>query len=352
MPAEERSLPATPKRRTDARNKGQVARSPEITVAVSLLTAWLVFHAFGSGMASSLADLLTSSYQNLKQPDLTDVGLHAFGLHTAMLMGKILLPIIGALILAGLVANVLQVGLHITPQAARPQLSRINPLSGVKRLFSVRSLEELVKSLLKLALVAFLCYKAISDHMGDLLQLSGSDFHTGMGAINDIAMELLIKVGLAYLVLALLDFGFQRWQFEKDLRMTKQELKEEMRSQELNEQIRGRIRSLQRQLARQRMMQRIPQADVIITNPTHYAVALKYDAEKMAAPKVVAKGQRLLAEQIKSIARAHGVPLVENKPLAQALYRAVEVDQEIPRELYKATAEVLAFIYRLKQRAS
>jgi flagellar biosynthesis protein FlhB len=179
--------------------------------------------------------------------------------------------------------------------------------------------------------------------------LTGADLRAGLVLAAGIGMELLLKIGLAFLMLALADYVFQRWQFEKSAKMTKQEVKEEARSSELNEQIRGRIRSLQRQLARKRMMQRVPQADVVITNPTHYAVALQYDSGKMAAPRVIAKGQRLIAQQIKEIARMHGVPLVENKPLAQALYRAVDVDKEIPRELYKAVAEVLAFIYRLKR---
>ncbi len=352
MPAQEKTESATQKRRQEVRQKGQVARSQEVGTAVSLLVTWLAFKAFGATMLDNMRELFTTSFQNIHQPDFSDTGLHTMGITNALLLWKILLPIAASLVLAGLVSNGLQVGLHFTPQAAKPQLSRLNPIAGFQRIASVRSLAELAKSIFKLVLVGFIAYQAFNSHINDLMTLTGSDLRAGITTVAAIAMEMILKIGLVYLVIAGADYAFQRWQFEKSIKMTKQEVKEEMRSQELNEQIRSRIRSLQRQLARKRMMQRVPQADVIITNPTHYAIAIKYDSNKMKAPKVVAKGQRLMAEQIKAIARSHGIPLVENKPLAQALYRAVDVDQEIPRDLYKAVAEVLAFIYRIKQQSA
>jgi flagellar biosynthesis protein FlhB len=293
--------------------------------------------------------MLAFSFQNLRQPDMTDTGLMHLGTSHALLFVKLVAPFPASLALAGIASSLIQVGLHLTPKALKPDFSRINPLTGSKRFFSLRAAAELIKSLLKIGVVGFVAFKALTDHMVELSQLTGADLRAGLVLAAGIGMELLLKIGLAFLMLALADYVFQRWQFEKSAKMTKQEVKEEARSSELNEQIRGRIRSLQRQLARKRMMQRVPQADVVITNPTHYAVALQYDSGKMAAPRVIAKGQRLIAQQIKEIARMHGVPLVENKPLAQALYRAVDVDKEIPRELYKAVAEVLAFIYRLKR---
>jgi len=348
MAAEDKTEAPTPKRRREIREKGQVARSPEVGTAVSFLMAWLALKAFGEGTVRSLGEMLTFNFQSIKQPDFTTTGLMHTSMSNAMLFAKVLLPIVGLLVVSGVVVSVLQVGFHISPKALRPQFSRVNPISGAKRFVSLKSLAELIKSLLKVAIVGFVAFKALNDHMVELSRLTGSDLRGGLSLVATVGLELLLKVGLAFLVLALLDYWFQRWQFEKSIRMTKQEVKEEARAQELNEQIRGRIRSLQRQLARKRMMQRVPQADVVITNPTHYAVALQYDASKMAAPRLVAKGQRLIAQQIKDLARQHGIPLVENKPLAQALYRAVDIDQEIPRELYKAVAEVLAFIYRLK----
>lgn len=352
MAAPDKTEKATPKRRQHVRGQGQVARSIEINTAVSLLVGWLVMRVFGDGTIETLRQGLTLSFQNVHQPEITETTMKGFGAQNLMLFAKVMLPIAVALVIAGLIANVLQVGFHVTPQAIKPKLSKINPLTGMQRIFTIRSLGELAKSIIKLFIVGFLCWKVIDDHLAALMQLTGGDFRSGMSAIGQVAMELLLKVGLAYIVLAAADYAFQRWQFEKSIKMTKQEIKEEARSQELAPELRSRIRQVQRTLARKRMMQRVPEADVVITNPTHLAIALQYDASKMAAPRVVAKGQRLVAEQIKEIARAHGVPLVENKPLAQALYRAVGVDQEVPRELYKATAEVLAFIYRLKQQVA
>jgi flagellar biosynthetic protein FlhB len=352
MPAQEKTESATPKRRQEVRQKGQVARSQEVGTAISLLVTWLAFKAFGATMLGDVQGLFATSFQSVHQPDFTDTGLHALGITDVVLLWKVLLPITGGLVLAGVVSNALQVGLHFAPGAAKPQLSRISPVAGFQRIFSVRSLAELAKSLFKLAVVGFLAYQVLNSHLNDLMTLTGSDIRAGLAVVGGIGMELILKIGLAYMVIAIADYAFQRWQFEKSIKMTKQEVKEELRSQELNEQIKSRIRSLQRQLARKRMMQRVPLADVVITNPTHYAIAIKYDSNKMKAPKVVAKGQRLMAEQIKALARQHGIPLVENKPLAQALYKAVEVDQEIPRDLYKAVAEVLAFIYRIKQQSA
>jgi flagellar biosynthesis protein FlhB len=310
--------------------------------------AWMAMRTFGDSTLGTMRELMTFSLSNLKQPDMDNTALIHMGVTDAILFGKLLLPFGGLFLVSGVLINVLQVGFHVTPKAMRPQVSRISPLAGAKRFFSVRQLVELPKSLIKIGIVGFVAFKALTDHMTELTQLTGGDLRAGLAIAGSIGLELLLKIGLAFLVVAVADYVFQRWQFEKSSKMTKQEVKEEARSQEINEQIRGRIRTLQRQLSRKRMMQQVPQADVVITNPTHYAVALKYDPSKMAAPRVVAKGQRLIAQQIKELARQHGVPLVENKPLAQALFRAVEIDQEVPRELYKAVAEVLAFIYKLK----
>ncbi len=352
MPADSKTEAPTPKRRQQARDNGQVARSIEVNTAVSLLAAWLVMRAFGGGLIDSLRAFLTTSFESLPTGQLTDQTVRTFGIDTIVTFVRLMAPIAAILALAGFVANVLQVGFHFTPAAIRPRFSKLSPIAGAQRLFTLRSLQELIKSLVKLGVVGFMAFQAISNHTTDLMLLTGGDIRAGLATIGSIVMELLLKVALVYVVLAAADYMFQRWQFEKSLKMTKQEVKEEARSAELAPQIRSRIRSLQRQLARKRMMQRVPEADVVITNPTHFAVALQYDASKMAAPRVVAKGQRLIAEQIKALARQHGIPLVENKPLAQALYKSVDVDQEIPRQLYKAVAEVLAFIYRLKQRAS
>jgi flagellar biosynthetic protein FlhB len=349
MAAGEKTEAPTGKRRQEVREQGQVARSVELGTATSFLATWLVLRSFGQGTMTTLADMFSLSLRTVKQPDMSDTALAALGMQHMLFFVKVLAPFAGLLLITGVVTSVAQVGLHLTPKAMRPQFGRLNPLQGAKRLVSVQALENLAKSVLKIAIVGFVAYKVLNDHMIELSQLTGSDLRGGLALGGGIGMELLLKVGLAFLVIALADYIFQRWQFEKNLKMTKQEVKEEGRSQEMANEVKSRIKSLQRAMSRKRMMQRVPQADVVITNPTHYAVALKYNADKMTAPMVVAKGQRLVAQQIKEIARQHGVPMVENRPLAQALFRAVEVDQEVPRELYKAVAEVLAFIYRIKQ---
>jgi flagellar biosynthetic protein FlhB len=350
MAADDKTEAPTAKRLKELRDKGQVARSQELSTAVSFLVMWLVLRNFGESTIRNLSELLTFNFQNLKQPDMGDTALMHVGVTDAMFFGQLVLPFAASIALVGIAVNVMQVGLHFSSAGLKPNFSRLNPMAGAKRLVSIRSFFELLKSLAKVIIVGFIAFKILSDHMVELAQLTGGDVRLSLALVFSIGMELLLKVGLAFVVLAISDYAFQRWQFVKNSKMTKLEVREETRASELNEHIRGRIRSLQRQAARKRMMQRVPHADVVITNPTHYAVALQYDASKMPAPRVVAKGQRLIAQQIKEIALAHGVPLVENKPLAQALYRAVDVDQEIPRDLYKAVAEVLAFIYRLKQR--
>ncbi|HUZ78709.1 MAG TPA: flagellar biosynthesis protein FlhB [Chloroflexota bacterium] len=352
MPAQEKTEKPTAKRRGEARGKGQVAKSQEVNTAVALLMSWLALRAFGQGVLTGLTDITTRNLGHLQQADMTQPAAITLITDHIVEVLEFMAPIAGALLLAGLVANYLQVGFLFTTSTLKPSFSKVNPISGFSRLFSIRSLAELPKGLFKLFVVGFLAYKAVADHVMDIVGLTGADIHTAAGLITSIASDLLLKVGLAYVVLAIADYAFQRYQMEKSLKMTKQEIKEEARSQEQAQEVKSRIRSLQRQLARRRMMQRVPYADVVITNPTHFAVALQYDSAKMAAPRVVAKGQRLIAQQIKDLARQHGVPLVENKPLAQALFHAVDVDQEIPRELYQAVAEVLAFIYRLKQKAS
>jgi flagellar biosynthetic protein FlhB len=247
----------------------------------------------------------------------------------------------------GVVANLAQVGFMFSQEALRPDFSRVNPLTGLRRIFSGRGLVELIKSLLKLAVIGLVVYTTLRDNFDTIAASSRMSLSGAVSSLAGVAAAVGLRAAVVMLVIAAADYVFQRREFEKSLRMTRQELVEEMKRNE-NIQLKSRIRARQRQLAMSRMMSAVPQADVVITNPTHLAIAVRYDRAQMTAPQVVAKGQRLIAERIRQEARAHKVPVVENKPLARALFKSVEVGHEIPVDLYQAVAEVLAFVYRLK----
>ena len=259
-------------------------------------------------------------------------------------------PVFVAVAGAALLINVLQVGVNFTSKPLIPKLSKLNPISGVARLFSMRSLNELFKSILKIAIIATIAYVTIRGKMDRLvLMVEMTPAQIGYGAMA-LAFEIFVKTVMALAILAFLDFAFQKWQFLQDMKMTKEEVKEEWKQTEGDPHVKARIRSLQREASRKRMMSSVPQADVVVTNPTHLAVALSYDSDKASAPIVVAKGRALLAEKIKQIARENNVPIVEDKPLAQALYKQVEVGEVIPILFYQAVAELLAYVYKLKGR--
>jgi flagellar biosynthetic protein FlhB len=257
-------------------------------------------------------------------------------------------PFLLGLVGVGLVVGFAQVGWHPTLHPLTPNLGTLNPVQGVKRMVSANSLFELGKAFIKIGLVGTVAYLTVSGAVGKIFSLVMADPHDAVHSLKGVLLNLGFRVGLLMLILALVDYLFQRWQFEKRIRMTKAEVKEEQKQMEGDMLVKGRVRAMQRQILRRRMMQKVPDADVVITNPTHLAVALQYVPEHMFAPRVVAKGARLIAEKIKEIAREHDVPIVENKPLAQALYKGIEVGQEVPAELYSAVAEILAYVYRLR----
>lgn len=252
--------------------------------------------------------------------------------------------------MVGVASSLLQTGFVFATQPLTPDLSRLNPLAGLRRLVSLRSLVEMVKAGLKLVVVGWVAFVVLRDRATDMMGLLGGDLRATAAVPFWAVFDLALRVGLIFLALAVFDFVYQRWEQEKRLRMTREELREELKRTEGDPLIRSRIRQRQRALASRRMMAAVPRATVVIINPVHVAVALEYRPEVMAAPRVTAKGQRLIAERIKEIAREYKVPIVENPPLAQALFQAVEIGQAIPGALYQAVAEVLAFIYRLRGR--
>lgn len=344
----DKTEPATPKRREEARKKGQLAHSREIPSALVLLAALGVMFFTGSQMFQDLSGLMRSVFQDVATLSLEEHSLILFLFQLLYQMLVILMPLMIVTMLAGIGANLLQVGFLFTAEPLKPKFSMLNPITGIKRLFSLRALAELAKSLLKIILVGGIAYLMLSNDVDQIPSL----MHMGITDIVSFFARVSLRIGLftclAMIALAAFDYAFQRWQHEKSLRMTKQEVKDEVKQREGDPTVKSRIRSIQLEMARRRMMASVPEADVVITNPTSLAIALKYDAENMMAPKAVAKGAGFIAERIKEIARKHRVPVIEHKPLARALFKSVEIGGMIPTSLYQAVAEILAYVYRLK----
>jgi flagellar biosynthesis protein FlhB len=343
----ERTESATPKRRQEAREKGQILKSVEVNTAALLIASAAFLQWAMPGMSASLLELTRGLLDISRVEDYTTNSLRTQMISLSLEVLKLVGPIVLGIMVVGVISNVGQFGFLLSGNAVQPQFSRINPLEGAKRIFSARTLVELIKTIAKVLVVGLFAWQALQDK-GPLL-VSLADMQAGAAgfAVSGAVMEVVWKVAGAFVVIAVVDYVYQRWFFERSLRMSKEEIKEEMKQSEGNPHMRARLRQRARALARQRMMQQVPTADVVITNPTHFAIAIKYEAG-MDAPKVIAKGERLIAQQIKKLARESNVPMVENKPLAQALFKACQVGQSVPPDLYKAVAEVLAFVYRMR----
>jgi flagellar biosynthesis protein FlhB len=347
--AGERTEKATPKRRSEARKKGQVARSQEVNSTAVLLAATGALAISGPAMAAGMSTLIAETMARVAQPDITSQTISGLMTHWATTVAGLLAPVLMAAAAAGVASNVLQNKPGFTPGAIRPDFRKISPIGGIKRLFGPQALAEFAKSIAKLVLVGSVATLVLWPEVDRLTRLSDMT----VGAISAYTAALILKLAffiLAVLVpLALADLIFQRRQHEKGLKMSKQEVKEEQRQQDIAPEIKSAIRRRGMQMSRQRMLAQVAGADVIITNPTHFAIALRYGRD-VSAPKVVAKGQDLLALRIREIAAEHDIAIVENPPLARAIYKQVEVDQEIPAEFFSAVAEVLAFVYRTSRR--
>jgi flagellar biosynthetic protein FlhB len=350
---QDRTERATGKRRQEARKRGQVAISREVPSTLILMTALGVFTFAGGHVMERMTALIAGMYANLhtiRLRGIDDAGALATDSLVAVL--TLLLPVCLPLLVAGIAGNVAQIGLEFHAESMAPKFSKLNPVAGLKRLVSLRGLVEVVKSILKLAFVGAIAGAVVWGCLAQFPALMRLDLGGIWEFTQDGAYRMVLYVTLALVLLAFLDYAYQRWQYEQSLKMTKQEVKDERKQSEGDPQVKARIRSLQRQAAYQRMMAEVPNADVVITNPTHLAVALRFDAAEMAAPRVVAKGADFTAERIRDTAREHRIPLVENKPLAQALYKTADIGDYVPVELYRAVAEVLAYVYRLKGKKS
>ena len=345
---QERTEKATPRKREQAREKGQVARSAEIPSVLVLLAGVLVIYFFGHYLYQGLAGVIRSALDFGQLPEFSTAVCLNFCSAVLLRFLLIMLPVMGAVFLAALAANLIQVGFHVSGEALMPKLDKLSVIKGLGRPVSMRSLVELVKSILKLAIICIVAYLAVKSETAGMLTLYDMSLNAIMAFILHAAFKLFLWVALIMALVAALDYGFQRWKFEQELKMTKQEVKEEAKQAEGDPQVKARIRSIQQQAARKRMMQALPQADVVVTNPTHLAVAIKYDPLTMGAPQVVAKGAGTVAARIRELAGGYGIPVVENKSLARNLYKTVEPGREIPSELYRAVAELLAYVYKLK----
>ncbi len=348
---QEKTEQASGKRLTEGREKGQVAKSIEINSFVIFSAGMLMIFFTQHYMSKHITDLATNSFNSF---DIHNINQDTFTIiirRTILTFLITLAPILGALFVVALVAGIGQVGFHFSVKALAPKFGKFNPITGIKKLLiSPRSLIEVAKSLIKLALIGGLTYSIISEFVlksETLVEMSIPQILTFM---VDSAYTLIWKLALAYFLIASADFVYQKVKHKKEMMMTKQEVKEENKQTEGDPQIKARIRKVQFQAAKNRMMQKVPKADVVITNPTHYAIALKYDMSKNIAPKVLAKGVDELAQRIKQIALENNVPLHEDRELARALYRICDVGDEIPSTLFKAVAQVLAYVYQLKNK--
>lgn len=347
----EKTERATPRRRQEARKKGQVAKSMELGVAVSLLGVFLLLNAMGPPTGGALTQLMQQALSAwTREPHLNEGFLQEIALTSGLVFVRIALPVLGLALLLGVLSQIAQVGFMLVGVGLKPDLGRINPLQGLKRIFSRRALLELVKACFKILIIGYILYSTLRGQVAEFVSMIELNPVQAMEITWDRICGVGIRVGICLVVLAVADYFYQRFEYERSLRMSKEELKQELKETEGDPLIRSRIRQKQRQMAMNRMMELVPTADVVVTNPTHIAVALKYDPAAMSAPVVVAMGAGFIAEKIKEIAEKASVPVIENKPLARALFETAVIGQPIPVDLYKAVAEVLAVVYRLKNR--
>lgn len=350
-PGGEKTEEPTAKKLEDARKEGQVAKSKEIANGLGLLALFLLLKIMVGSIGTSFLESFSMVYNRIPVICKLNGGTSPMGdismlLRTVMLrLLIILLPVLLIGFAVAFVSDLFQVKWRPTSKPLQPKFSKLNPLNGIKKIFSAQSLVELVKSVAKILLIAFVTYSYIKKKSGLLYALYDMSMMQAVNLIGETVIELGIRISAIYMIIAGADFMYQKYKFKNDMKMTKQEVKEEYKNAEGDPEIKGKIKARMREASQRRMMQAIPKADVVITNPTHYAVAIRYDTEVAPAPIVVAKGSDYLAQKIKQIARENNVEIVEDKPLARMLFANVDIDKQIPPELYQAVAEILAMVY-------
>lgn len=351
----EKTEDATQKKLEDVRKEGNVAKSKEIVTAATLLSLYVCLRFLIGFVGNRLMDSFDTYYTmipRMLEEGLTIANFNQLFLSCSISIGIIIAPFLLSGMVIAVLSNTLQFRFKVTTKPLKPKFSKMNPVSGFKRMFSMNTIMELIKSVFKIILIAYVSYSVFVDHTDDIFLIYDIPLSQSLQLMYDIILELLLKICMVFIVIAAADFIYQKWKFKDDNKMSKQEVKDEYKNTEGDPQVKGQQKQRMRQASQRRMMAAVPEADVVITNPTHFAVALAYKSEEHAAPVVIAKGADFIAGRIKEIAKEHQVDIVENKPLARMLYYNVDVDAEIPPELYQAVAEVLAYVYQLHNKVS
>ena len=355
-PGGEKTEPATSKKLNDIRKEGQVAKSKELITAVALMSLFIILKIYLSKLGTGLIDVYTQVYNSISK--VVDDSYNGLPIRTAgsvmqqviIDMIKLVIPILLVAIVIAILGNMLQQKWMVTAKPLQPKFSKISPISGFKRMFSVRQLVELIKSIAMISIIMIVVYNTVKSKTNILLTFYDVGLNTALSTIGSIIIDLGIKISAVFLIVGFADLFYQRIKFKNDNMMTKQEIKDEFKNTEGDPQVKGQIKRRMQEVSRRRMMQQLPEADVVITNPTHFAVALKYEPDAGKAPVVIAKGADYLAFQIKDKAKEYNIAIVENKPLARILYHNIDIGMEIPPELYQAVAEILAVVMRTNNR--
>lgn len=346
--AGEKTEPATPHKRQEGRKKGQIFKSLDLSTAISLLALFLYFRFAGGAITGDLMETLRGVYSMRFATSLTENNVADLFNALVIFTARSLAPLFLLALVVGVAAQLVQIGFLFHPEWIVFKPERIDPIKGLKRIYSLRAIVELIKSMLKILLIGCVAFSVIWINRNPIIETAGKSIVDGARTIGIIVVDMGIASSIALIVLSLLDFAYQKYDYEKNMRMSKQDIKDEYKNIEGDPLVRQRIRDQQKQMAMRRMMQELPKADVVITNPTHFAVALRYDSKTMEAPAVAAKGADYMAFRIKEAARKYEIPIVERKPLARALYFRLEIGDALPEEFFKVVAEILAYVYKQK----
>ena len=347
---EEKTEEATPKKKSEARKKGQIARSKDVGLAITMVTCTLVILLLSGMIVGNLKDTMVYFLQSGMLQDINEMSIKSIVLTVLMKAALCILPVVVPIMIAGIVASLMQTGFLLTGEPLKPKFSKLNPISGFKNMFSKKSFVDLLKNLAVVTVIGFIGFLYVRDNYDKILQISNTYLPSLGGQVQDLVVGIFFQVSVVLVIIAAADYFVQFKFHQKDLRMTKQEIKEEYKQMEGDPQIKSKIKQKQREMATRRMMASVADATVVITNPTHLSIALKYEEGNNEAPKVVAKGADLVALKIKEVAKENDVPIMENKPLARMIYEQVDIDREVPQEMYQAVAEILAMVYKLKNK--